>query len=251
MIIENSQGNVNFDFPRYSNTDTIAISLSGGADSAMMLHHLVPIMQANNYNWKIVTGGDTARPWSGPAARNIVKLVLNFHGLEPTSVEHRFYGYDTTKLSEADSQATGIGRLVLEDEFNYLISGTTALPTETIDVEGHPLERTTNKVIELHDIKTLPNGDPCTLSNRDAGFTTGTILKQWRPFSFVNKKWIAEEYEKLTEEYPQYGDLLFNATISCVSYAEHTRDFTKPCTYCWWCQEKKWAFGCYDGGYRD
>ena len=27
-----------------------------------------------------------------------------------------------------------------------------------------------------------------------------------------------------------------------------TDNFTKPCKECWWCREKKWAFGMYDGG---
>jgi len=253
MIVKNSYGEVVLDLPKSDNAQ-IAISLSGGADSAILLHHLVPILQANKHNWMIVTGGDTARPWTGPAARKIAKMVLEHHGLNYTNIVHRFYGYDTTKLSEADSQAMGIGKLVLEGEFDYLISGTTALPdeqTENLDAPGRPQERQENKILQEHNIRILPNGEPCTLSNMNAGNETGKILTQWRPWSKVNKKWIAEEYKTLISNYSEYGDLLFNTTISCLSYAEYTQNFTKPCTYCWWCQEKKWAFGCYDAGYRD
>jgi hypothetical protein len=250
MIVKNSYGEVTLDIPNSENS-VIAISLSGGSDSAMLLHLLVPLLEAKKCKWKIVTGGDTARPWTGPAARKIAKLVLEHHGLTYTSIVHRFYGYNTTMLSEANAQASGVGKLVLENEFDYLISGTTALPDEHIDVPGFPIEREQNELYVEHNIMVLPNGDVCDRDNRNAGTPTGTILKQWRPLSFVHKKWLAAEYEKLMEEYPEYGDLLFNSTISCVSYAEHTQDFTRPCTYCWWCQEKKWAYGCYDAGYRD
>ena len=40
---------------------------------------------------------------------------------------------------------------------------------------------------------------------------------------------------------------LFPITASCVGYAKETDYFTKPCKVCWWCREKKWAFGMYDG----
>lgn len=252
-IVTNQYGQVNFNFPSYTKDDSIALSISGGADSALLLHLIIPILQDTKCNWKIVTGGDTARPWSGPAAKKIVKLVFEHHGVNSV-IEHRFYGYNTTILSESDCQTEGVGRLVLENEFNYLISGTTALPDKTflyVDTPGHPLERTETKSIQLYDVKVLPNGNACNLSNMDAGVQTGIILKQWRPFANVHKKWIAEEYEKLSRQYPEYCDFLFNTSISCVSYAEHTNNFTKPCTYCWWCKEKEWAFGCYDAGYRD
>ena len=65
------------------------------------------------------------------------------------------------------------------------------------------------------------------------------------PFNNVDKRFIAENYKKfnLMEE-------LFPITGSCVGYAEATDNFSKPCRVCWWCREKKWAFGMYDGGVK-
>jgi len=250
MIIANTNGSVTFDFPESENAN-IAISLSGGADSALMLHIIIPELEKRNLNWKIVTGADSARPWTSPAAKKIIKMVCEHHNI--ALPKHKVYGYDTTKISEADAQCEGIGKCVLENEFDYLISGSTALPDPNFhdEIPGWPVERRSNTIFQIHDVMTLPNGQPCNWTNMDAGSPTGVKLKQWRPLANVSKKWIAEEYDILIRTNPEYGDLLFNTTISCVSYAEHTDNFQRPCTYCWWCQEKKWAFGCYDAGYRD
>ena len=71
------------------------------------------------------------------------------------------------------------------------------------------------------------------------------VYNRWlyRPLAFMHKKFMAEEYKKhnLMEE-------LFPLTASCIGYAEKTNHFSGPCKVCWWCKEKKWAFGMYDGG---
>ena len=43
-------------------------------------------------------------------------------------------------------------------------------------------------------------------------------------------------------------DDLFPLTMSCIGFEKETNYFTEPCKKCYWCHEKKWAFGCYDGG---
>lgn len=243
-------GTVNIDFPK-SEDSVIAISISGGADSAILFHIILPELEKRNLNWKIVTGADSARPWTGPAAKKIIKMVCDHYAVKLP--KHKVYGYDTTKISEADAQCQGIGQCVIDNEFNYLISGTTALPGPNFQeqIPGWPIERRDTVIFEEHDIYILPNNQVCNWSNIDAGSPSGKKLLQYRPLANVNKKWIAEEYKKLIAQHPVYGDLLFNTTISCTSYADATNNFEKPCTYCWWCQEKKWAFGCYDAGYRD
>lgn len=56
------------------------------------------------------------------------------------------------------------------------------------------------------------------------------------PFCTVNKKFIAAQYRHfgLTD--------LSNITASCVISSK------TPCKECWWCEERYWAFGTYDGG---
>ena len=63
------------------------------------------------------------------------------------------------------------------------------------------------------------------------------------PYEYVDKRFVADMYHKYNLMFE-----LFPITSSCVEYAEKTDYFTKPCKECWWCREKKWAFGMYDGG---
>lgn len=60
----------------------------------------------------------------------------------------------------------------------------------------------------------------------------------YRPFVNVDKKFVADIYFQ--------NDLmhsLFPLTKSCVGKPEHTDNFTRDCGICFWCHEKKWAFG--------
>jgi len=58
------------------------------------------------------------------------------------------------------------------------------------------------------------------------------------PFNTVDKKFIADIFKS-----HNLMDSLFTLTGSCVGTLELTDGFTKPCKECWWCHEKRWAFG--------
>lgn len=60
----------------------------------------------------------------------------------------------------------------------------------------------------------------------------------YHPFARVNKKFVAgvfEEHQLMEDLYPLTG--------SCTGGPRETDWFTKPCGFCFWCHEKKWAFG--------
>ena len=60
----------------------------------------------------------------------------------------------------------------------------------------------------------------------------------YHPFARVNKlfvKGVFEEHDLM--------DTLATLTGSCTGGPQETDYFTKPCGKCFWCQEKKWAFG--------
>lgn len=61
----------------------------------------------------------------------------------------------------------------------------------------------------------------------------GDILVPWQN---VDKKFIAAQYEKLGLKE------LSELTNSCIISTK------QPCKTCWWCKERYWAFGSYDGG---
>jgi 7-cyano-7-deazaguanine synthase in queuosine biosynthesis len=64
-----------------------------------------------------------------------------------------------------------------------------------------------------------------------------TNMLKMRPFRNIDKKGIAELYEK-------FGllDTLFPITRSCELT---TTDFSEHCGTCWFCEERKWGFGRY------
>jgi len=64
-----------------------------------------------------------------------------------------------------------------------------------------------------------------------------------KPLMRVNKSFVADWYFKI----PFLKDIIFPLTASCVcSDPIITKVWTQPCKTCWWCKEKKWAFGKYD-----
>ena len=73
--------------------------------------------------------------------------------------------------------------------------------------------------------------------------TNGNI--HYMPFINIDKKFIAGLYEQFN-----LIDTLFLSTMSCIGFKKETKNFTEPCRKCFWCYEKKWAFGCYDGGQK-
>jgi 7-cyano-7-deazaguanine synthase in queuosine biosynthesis len=58
------------------------------------------------------------------------------------------------------------------------------------------------------------------------------------PWSIVDKKFIAAQYKKFGIEE------LSTLTNSCIISSK------SPCKKCWWCKERYWAFGSYDGGIK-
>ncbi len=72
-------------------------------------------------------------------------------------------------------------------------------------------------------------------------FINKNSLSSYKPFTNVDKKFLAGIYKK--------EDIidLHNITESCTGYAADTNWFTEPCKKCFWCYERKWAFGSYDG----
>ena len=68
--------------------------------------------------------------------------------------------------------------------------------------------------------------------------------KHYLPFYHLDKSYIAEMWKK-------YNLMdIFKETISCIEYNNHGSKKELPCKKCYWCYEKFWAFGMYDGGIK-
>ena len=192
--------------------DRIGVWLSGGADSALGLY----ITQLYNENTKIVPihGLDIAR-WiegqtflSNTAADNVLNKVRKLLP-EKSHLVSDVYHFEYNKQA---NETKGQYHQPIEDMLK-----------ERDEIQIALGFVTANPPFKLH---------PQQEARRD-----GRDPKLRRPFQTINKKWVAQKYE-------EYGllDNLFPLTVSCVGNKD------VPCEKCFWCKEKYWAFGAYDGG---
>lgn len=197
------------------NYDHIGIWLSGGADSALGLY----LLQMYNTNTTILPlHGMDIRRWkdgqtklSEGATEDIIKVIRKRQP-EKSHLLHDMYCFDYEK---EDWETKAKYHQPVEDGLRA--DGTIQVALNFV---------TKNPPIKLHD-QQEPRRD-----NKKA--------KVRRPFARRDKKWVASLYE----EYDLMEDL-FPLTVSCIS------PWDEPCKQCFWCKEKKWAFGMYDGGIKN
>jgi hypothetical protein len=229
--------------------DRVLLGLSGGTDSAMILY-LLCILKPD---WKIIchTGIDEPKdPWVGEYAADIVDFIKNkfphvdivhevykFDSLDPMTLYYATKEWneqpDKSILPTAQGYSKAFAARPLKREIRkrhdikLSIHGITANPPIEVQKElrfDHVAEPRRNQVYEVQQWK-----------------KSGKM--HYRPFVNVNKKFVANLYKELN-----LMDDLFPLTMSCIGFAHETKNFTQPCKQCYWCHEKKWAFGCYDGG---
>jgi hypothetical protein len=252
--ISNEYGSITIDYSPFTDHDPskIAVMLSGGADSALLLYHLFKDNQESGRTFKIFSAVDTSRPWSGPAADSIISYCRDAFDVDIISeiikVEHDTLGdadLDPKCLLESGHQMYIDGRV----EAHY--SGRTSSP-----LSKDPIATTLRSALNQY----LPNRDStptyheqavyatdntlATAASSETAHNTGLTHKAYAPFSTVDKRWVAAEYNS----HPGLLANLFPLTVSCTGYTGVTAHFTRPCKTCYWCSEKHWAFGLYDGG---
>ena len=221
-------------YPELENLKKIGLNLSGGADSAILLfmtcrelvnkpdHVIIPI-----------TGIDDLRPTN---IMNASEIVSFFKEMFPTVRFGKHDSYHYVADTSENKRIAHIGaekRLIESGTVDVLFAGRTANPPYDELVKHDMIEN--REMIR----------DPDITENKDVFLAAGQY-KYYTPFQFHDKRFIASIYE-------QYGllDELFPITASCTAFSEHTKGFTEPCKFCWWCKEKYWAFGMYDGGVKD
>ena len=232
-----------------SKFDRVFLALSGGTDSAMILYLLCKYKP----DWKIIchTGIDKHKdPWVGEYASEIVELMKKkFPDVDIIHEQYKFDSLDSTTLYYAKKEwdakedksilPTAVGyskafaandiksELRIKYDIKLSIHGITANPP--LDVQK---ELGFDKVAEPRRNKTY---------DEETWKESGKM--HYRPFVNVDKKFVADLYKQF-----DLMDDLFPLTMSCIGFEKETNYFTEPCKKCYWCHEKKWAFGCYDGG---
>ena len=224
MILKDDKGtfvDYFWEFPNYKN---IGLSLSGGMDSALILWCLVEMLRGRQHlaeGAKIwcMHGYDINRTktHSYQAAQRVLDWV-KWHQKDNTFIQPlHVFAYHKTRADQSKMQFHKPNEEYLKRRYNcdVVISGITQ------DHTGHG--RTNNQTNAY-------------FSNQDLADETKISWKY--PFGAVDKQFIAYQYKR------HALDGLRAITVSC------TADSPEPCQECFWCQERYWAFGDYDGGHK-
>ena len=230
MIYESKFGTVNFwdPYPRLNDFTKIGINLSGGVDSSLLLFFTCRKLKQLKSNAEIVLVTVVHNIWN---AQEIVELFkewfteINWGGHR---IDYYNKNYEKDKVNKHRNHEN---KLRAQGIIEVLFHGRTANPDKE-EAKKHNLLYKREERRDKHGNQRQPyheqHGKPF-----------------YCPFEYVDKRFIAEMYHKFN-----LMKDLFPITASCVEYAEKTDYFSKPCKECWWCREKKWAFGMYDGGMK-
>jgi 7-cyano-7-deazaguanine synthase in queuosine biosynthesis len=225
----------NYELDIYNN-GPIGISLSGGADSALLLYILMSHITQPIHIYSIIS----------PARREAMEI----HTDRIVQVCSRLTGNinfthhkDIVIDQLPDIMFSTLTHNMNRDNIEILYFGLTKFPPR--EVYDHFLEKQPEWHIEFRDDSkirplygvTIPLGKnrPNLAYPEENGEKTELVLdnRVYNPFINLNKKDIASMYAdlKIME--------VFLASRSC----EDATHIGTHCGKCWWCDERKWGFG--------
>jgi hypothetical protein len=237
MLLHNIDG-VNIPFNQ--SWKNITISVSGGADSALLAYLVCSIASkpitvhiiSHTRMWK-------TRPWQGWDSLYVYNwLVTRFPNI--TFTRH-------TNFIAPELEYGNIGPTIT-DEYGKLVSGDNVEQRafaeyicfqENADAYFNAVTRNPRSV----DFIGMPTRDiELTEDNKHLELMEhmGKIVSH--PFRFVEKSWVVAQYKRLDI------DSLFNITRSCegefknITYETYTPgQYVPVCGECFWCKEREWA----------
>lgn len=221
---------VSIDFFNFNTQNLkIGIAVSGGADSALLLYLTAKyVKDAEIIPWtgyEIENKNYRFRPFTIHDAKNVVDVVRN--KLPDANIsQHYIWSYDRREQDKKIYMKDEAKKCLDDGIIDLYVTGKTANPPKEvlIDIE---------KKLPSDTAGPIDTSRSHTQSERPSS-------TYYAPFINMNKKIISSLYQK----YDCMKDL-FSVTQSCVGWAEETNWFTEPCKQCFWCHERKWAFGSY------
>jgi hypothetical protein len=252
MILEANNQSINFlNFDTTFANKKLMLSLSGGTDSALLLY----LFCLYKPDWDIIchTGIDKYKdPWLGEYASDIIHFMNKT--FPNVNIIHEIYKFDSLddrnlyySKKEWDAQPDksilptpeGFSKAWTARPFKRKIRQKYKLKLSTHGISHNPPVDVQKEMGFRNTVETLRDKKYDELKPG----TNGNI--HYMPFINIDKKFIAGLYEQFN-----LIDTLFLSTMSCIGFKKETKNFTEPCRKCFWCYEKKWAFGCYDGGQK-
>lgn len=230
---------VEIDIPTHYKS--VLVNVSGGADSAILLFaiadYLVKEGKTEDVTLSVSTCSNDAKGrWNGRKAAMVIDYVAAATKC-PIYMHYTYYRpvQDKKFFHEVE------GSLVSSGQVDLIVSGITRNPqgdTTVVNTDGD--------VIDLAD-DALPDRDVTFTSLLNETVNDGELVVGfWNPLQNTDKKMVAAMYD-------HYGvrDGLLKLTRSCEAIPHFQPDGSlintnfenEPCGNCWWCLERKWAFG--------
>jgi 7-cyano-7-deazaguanine synthase in queuosine biosynthesis len=196
---------------------TLGISLSGGADSAILLYIL---MKHSNDPIHVFTCSSLEKNNIAPhIAINVINKCIEITGYSGRITHHSYF----VKTQTFDNWISGLIDNAMVNNVDMLYTGVTSNPPHDV-------------ISEFKNLTTLNDKrDPNVIRDlyRDVIINNKSI-KIYTPWFNIDKSEISNIYNELN-----ITDVLFPITRSCESITL----LRGHCEECWWCEERKWAFG--------
>lgn len=233
-VVEISDGTQSIEISIPNKMKKIGVNCSGGADSAILLFAVAKYVKEHmpESTISVVTcANDLKDRWNARKAADVINYVCEKLNFTQFDMHYAYYRdkQETEYFHEVE------GKLFIDGRIEMLASGITQKPLE---ISGDTtIEDIDGKVVNLRDKYIVGRESPNEIIwTRD--------LRFWNPMANIDKKFVAYMYD-----YYGVKDELLPLTRSCEAKPdEHVFDpeFEKhPCGRCWWCLERKWAFGEY------
>lgn len=232
----------NVSIPFDYNWKNIAVSVSGGADSALLAYLLcsfVPVDESKNMHVISHTRMWKTRPWQSYDSINVFNYLVNRF---PNINFKRHTNFIAPELEHGNKGAN------LTDEYGKRVSGDNIEQRAFAEYVCH----TENCDAYYNGVTRNPQGmDFNGMEERNVERTTDNShleimqhMNRWalHPFRFIEKDWVVRQY--------QYFNImdLFELTRSCegefsdLNYTNYKPGQPVPtCGECFWCKEREWA----------
>lgn len=218
----------------------IAVRVSGGADSAILLILICDQIRKLNLQGEVtIYPALCTFPNPGTYGKEIIKLaseqVLLFarEAYPDIRIKDQIQYPITSSKDMSLEMVRSIYLKELKTGFRYMLK-----QEYNIDLifEGSNRNPSYQEALEFDSEWIEDDVWNFRMSDRDS--ENDSIASMNVPFWKINKKQIAKIYE-----YYNLTDTLFPLTWSCESKKEHNGWWTYHCGKCWWCKERMWGFG--------
>lgn len=250
MILEAAGQTVDFFGFDHSMHDNVFIAFSGGTDSALLLYLICTHLSDKKIYCH--TGTDTSKdPFVKEYAEDIMIWMrkrfphcnITHDQYDFNSRELRYYQQARKEIDEAEDKSIfsavgGHAKVVAQREHTNPLRKKYGITMSCHGITANPPVEVQKKLGFEHVAESRRN----QWYNPIVPSPSGKKVHH-KPFVNVDKRWVAGMYKKL-----DLMEELFPMTMSCIGDNEDSKYYTEPCRKCFWCYEKKWSFGCYDGG---